>query len=352
MRTQYHLPAQPGDAQEINTVVARVRQHEQVAYFASGLPIFVHAADDVVGQRIVAAQLMELGLAQQDELSAALGVHRSTLYRQHRKLTTEGVLGVVDAKRGPHGPHRFTADKRRRVVELLGEGRSTREAARQGGRALRELSRRHHPIDQAPGERGLGIEAVAEQRHFHRPLHTEGAGQEEGRAAIGTGAEMAVGERIEAVLGGDREIAGHEKAHADARDRAVHAGDQRLTDAAQLQDQRMDVMDEFLEAPRPRGRRQRRYLREELDVAARHEAAAGASQYDDSHGRVGFYAILGNVSVTEGNGFDETDLLGTAITGNLAVTQGDGSGYGGDSGGSGDIVILDGVTTGEVTSSP
>jgi hypothetical protein len=102
---------------------------------------------------------------------------------------------------------------------------------------------------------------------------------------------MAVRERIEAVLGGDREIAGHEKAHADARDRAVHAGDQRLTDAAQLQDQRMDVMDEFLEAPRPRGRRQRRYLREELDVAARHEAAAGASQYDDSYGRVGFYAI-------------------------------------------------------------
>ena len=41
--TQYHLPAQPGDAKQINTVVAIVRQQEQVAYFASGLPIFVHA---------------------------------------------------------------------------------------------------------------------------------------------------------------------------------------------------------------------------------------------------------------------------------------------------------------------
>ena len=133
MPTQYHLPAQPGDTKEINTIVAMVRQHEQVAYFASGLPIFVHAEDDVVGRRIVAAQLMELGLAQQDELSAAMGVHRSTLYRQHRKLTTEGVLGVVDGKRGPHGPHRFTADKRQRVVHLLGEGRPVREAARQVG---------------------------------------------------------------------------------------------------------------------------------------------------------------------------------------------------------------------------
>ena len=133
MPTQYQLPAQPGDAQEINTVVVMVRQHEQVAYFASGLPIFVHAEDDGVGRRIVAAQLVELGLAQQEELSAALGVHRSTLYRQHRKLTREGVLGVVDAKRGPHGPHRFTADKRQRVVHLLDEGRSIREAARQVG---------------------------------------------------------------------------------------------------------------------------------------------------------------------------------------------------------------------------
>src|SRR3974390_2317408 len=81
-----------------------VRQHEQVAYFASGLPIFVHAEGDVVGRRIVAAQLMELGLAQQDELSAALGVHRSPLSRQPRKLPREGVRGVVDGKRGPRVP--------------------------------------------------------------------------------------------------------------------------------------------------------------------------------------------------------------------------------------------------------
>ncbi|HKD57395.1 MAG TPA: hypothetical protein VKD45_07790, partial [Hyphomicrobiaceae bacterium] len=155
-------------------------------YFASGLPIFVHAEDDAVGQRIVAAQLMELGLAQQDELSAALGVHRSTLYRQHRKLTTAGVLGVVDAKRGPHGPHRFTADKRRRVVELLGEGRSMREAARQVGvteGAIRYALRRGElPIAEAKLARPLeGPQArserdaqaaggVAVKRHAERAL--------------------------------------------------------------------------------------------------------------------------------------------------------------------------------------
>ena len=186
MPTQYHLPAQPGDAQEINTVVALVRQHEQVAYFASGLPIFVHREGDVVGQRIVAAQLMELGLAQQGELSAALGVHRSTLYRQHRKLTTEGVLGVVDAQRGPHGPHRFTAEKRQRVVELLGQGRSMREAARQVGVSegvIRRARRRGElPVPEAQTARPLeGPQArserdaqatggVAVKRHEERAL--------------------------------------------------------------------------------------------------------------------------------------------------------------------------------------
>jgi len=133
MPTQFHLPVQPGGAEEINAVVARVRERGQVAYFASGVPLFVHAEDDPVGQRIATVQLMALGLARQDELSAALAVNRSTLYRQQRKLKTAGVLGVVDGKRGPRGPHRFTPDKRQRVAQLLGEGVSIRHAAQQVG---------------------------------------------------------------------------------------------------------------------------------------------------------------------------------------------------------------------------
>src|SRR6516165_10145692 len=81
-----------------------VRQHEQVAYFASGLPIFVHAEDDGVGQRIVAAQLMELGLAQQDELSAALGVHRSTLYASTSSSAARGCWGWWRPSGGPTAP--------------------------------------------------------------------------------------------------------------------------------------------------------------------------------------------------------------------------------------------------------
>ncbi len=133
MPTQLHIPVPPQGAEEINAVVARVRERGQVAYFASGVPVFVHAEGDAVGQRIAAGQMMALGLARQDELSAALAVHRSTLYRQRRKLTTGGVLGVIDGKRGPRGPHRFTPDKRQRVTQRLGEGASIRQAAQEVG---------------------------------------------------------------------------------------------------------------------------------------------------------------------------------------------------------------------------
>src|SRR6266851_5500323 len=186
MPTQFHLPVQPGGAEEINAVVARVRERGQVAYFASGVPVFVHADDDPVGQRIAAVQMMALGLARQDELSAAFAVNRSTLYRQHRKVTTEGVLGGVNGKREPSGPHRFIADKRQRVVQLLGEGKSIRQAAEQVGvtegtirhalrrgelpaaearpiRALAGPSARSERDARAPG-------GVAIQRHTERAL--------------------------------------------------------------------------------------------------------------------------------------------------------------------------------------
>ncbi len=157
MPTQLHLPVQPAGAREINAVVAMVERDEQVAYFASGVPLFIHRADDPVGRRVAAGQMIALGLARQDELSAVLHVNRTTLYRQQRRLQAHGVLGVVDGQRGPRGPHRFTAEKRQRVAALLEAGRSIRRAAEQVGvtegtirHALRRGELRGAPPPAAP----------------------------------------------------------------------------------------------------------------------------------------------------------------------------------------------------------
>ena len=72
MPTQLPLRVQPAGAREINAVVAMIERDEQVAYFASGVPLFVHRADDPVGRRVAAGQMIALGLARTDELSAVL----------------------------------------------------------------------------------------------------------------------------------------------------------------------------------------------------------------------------------------------------------------------------------------
>src|SRR5439155_3950537 len=185
MPTQLHLPTQPAGAQEINAVVAVVRERGDVAYFASGVPVFIHREDDRVGQRIAAAQLVKLGLARQEELSAALDIDRSTLYRQHRKLMAHGIAGVVDAKRGPRGPHRFTTEKRERAARLLAEGMSIRQVAERLGvtegtirhaRRRGDLGGETAPAAPPAGPRGRSERAaqaaggVAVHRHAERAL--------------------------------------------------------------------------------------------------------------------------------------------------------------------------------------
>jgi transposase-like protein len=186
MSTQLHLSGQLAGAQEINSVVAMVHDRGKVAYFASGVPIFLHDEADRVGQRVAAAQILTLGLARQDELSQALEVNRSTLYRQQRKLMADGVLGMVDGARGPHGPHRFTAEKRREVEALLTKGCSIRRAAEHVGvtegtlrHALRrgELGRGGHGLTAAPvGPAVRSVQAtqapggIAVARHTERAL--------------------------------------------------------------------------------------------------------------------------------------------------------------------------------------
>ena len=102
MSTQFHLPAQPERAVEINSVVAMVRARGKVAYFASGVPIFLHDEADRVGKRVAAAQILTLGLARQDELSQALEVNRTTLYRQQCKLTANGEIYDMNALTAAH----------------------------------------------------------------------------------------------------------------------------------------------------------------------------------------------------------------------------------------------------------
>ena len=200
MPTQMCLPVQPMGVEEINAVLAIVRNEGQVAYIASGVPVFTHAEGDAVGQRLAAVQMMELGLARREELSAALQLDRSTLSRHSRKVRSAGVLGVVLGKRGPKGAHRFTSDKRARAAQLLEQGISIRQAAHQVGVSegtIRQVLRRsgagtavasEASPPSGPSERSRraarGAGGVAVQRHSERALARMGQLQEAAPAFV------------------------------------------------------------------------------------------------------------------------------------------------------------------------
>jgi len=141
MPTQYRFPLHPAGAKEVNEVLAIHEAKGQVGYFAAGVPVFTHAADDPVGRRFAAVQLVTLGLAEQVELAAALGLHRTTIHRCRRKVQAAGVLGLVDARPGPKGRHKLTAARLQQAQGQLDAGASIRAAATAVG--VREGTLRH-----------------------------------------------------------------------------------------------------------------------------------------------------------------------------------------------------------------
>lgn len=130
MATQARLPFHPAEAVEVNETVSFKDDGGSIGYFAAGVPFFMHDHGDDVGRRVAVTQLIALGLAKQNELSAALGVARTTLYRQRRRLEQAGVSGLVDEKPGPKAPHKLKGEVLERAQRMLDEGKSKNATAK------------------------------------------------------------------------------------------------------------------------------------------------------------------------------------------------------------------------------
>ena len=141
MSIQSRLPLHPAEAIEINDTISFVDDGTAVAYFASGIPLFTHAREDVIGRRVAMAQIIALGLATPTELSVGLHISRTTLYRQQERFQAQGVEGLADEKHGPKGPHKLTEQLVSQAQRLLDGGKSNRAVA--GAVGVNEGTIRH-----------------------------------------------------------------------------------------------------------------------------------------------------------------------------------------------------------------
>lgn len=130
---QLTLPVSPPGARPINSVVEMVWDEERVAVFVSGAPLLACKVDDEPELRYMACQLVNLGLARRQEVVAAFGIDRTTLYRWMERVEAFGIVGLMDGVPGPKDGHKLTGERLDEVQRQLDAGVSMRTAAKAVG---------------------------------------------------------------------------------------------------------------------------------------------------------------------------------------------------------------------------
>jgi hypothetical protein len=129
---QLQKPIFPAGSKTIAEGISVECRDQDVVYFASMLPMFHHAEDDLPSFRMFTSQLIDMGVARQVDIVDAFGVPLPTVKR-YLKLFRD------------YGPKEFFADPKRRsaavlkddlrqaVEQLIEEGRSVPEVAEATG---------------------------------------------------------------------------------------------------------------------------------------------------------------------------------------------------------------------------
>jgi transposase len=86
--------------------------------FANAIPLFHYAKADKAANQYAMIHLVESGLASQQEVAAAFGCTRLTIFRSKNKFEKGGMAALVARKTGPKDGSKITKAKARRIVKL------------------------------------------------------------------------------------------------------------------------------------------------------------------------------------------------------------------------------------------
>jgi hypothetical protein len=127
---QMQLPIFPAGLTAINRNIGFQCESGRVVYFHGHLPVFEHDANDVQSFRLYTSQLIERGTVRQGEIVQAFGVPLITVKRYSKVLREQGSKGFFAPHKTRSSPV-LTEDVLRRCQELLEEGKSVPEVARE-----------------------------------------------------------------------------------------------------------------------------------------------------------------------------------------------------------------------------
>jgi transposase len=173
MLSQLPLPLLPAGAAEIAPGVGLLASEDGGLVAVHGLATFAWDAGDEAGRRLAAVQLVRLRAASQGQVAEAFGVDPATIWRWDQTVASDGVAGLVPARRGPKSASKLTPALAARIAGLDAAGQTLRQIAAATGVStftVRNALGRVRPGGQAPatGDAGAGQGSVPEQRDGER----------------------------------------------------------------------------------------------------------------------------------------------------------------------------------------
>jgi len=149
--------ALPEGAEAINDRVWYRDDGEVRAIFDGLIPFYCYRRGDKVNHKFAAVQLIEVGLAQQNEVASAFGLSVSTLRRARRSVAEEGIGGLVGKPKGPKRRRKAGQGVASRIVSLRKRRKSHQDIASRLGlspatvyRVLRERGMTQSRADDTP----------------------------------------------------------------------------------------------------------------------------------------------------------------------------------------------------------
>jgi transposase len=131
--SQQVLPLLPADAVPVGPLAGLVESEQGGVVFVNGMASFAFAADDVVGRRLAAVQLVTAKTASVGAVAVAFGVTQVTLWRWREAFAEHGVEGLIPGPLGPRGPSKLTEALAGRIRALDAQGRTLAAIAEQTG---------------------------------------------------------------------------------------------------------------------------------------------------------------------------------------------------------------------------
>jgi hypothetical protein len=155
---QVRIPLAPRDGQPVNEEIWIVRGEGRITFFNGSGPIYSCSEDDSYGMRLAHGLIIANTSVKPGELASAMGVNRTTVYRNHKRFAEGGASALLTDRESHRKPQKLYGDKLKRAQGLLNKGLSLREIGSELGvtegcirYALRKgtLVRKASPLDEA-----------------------------------------------------------------------------------------------------------------------------------------------------------------------------------------------------------